>query len=240
MGLAALLVRLTGAFFGFVATLRFAVLARGFAWPEVFRRVAGLAAPVFLGFFGFIKNGPCQGWSVRLGRLSAEFRRCNGNLGSVVSGSRSACKGAIAGIESPQRSQLMGASKSKSRKDQPPSRRIFIVDDEPMLLELAAKIIGGLNYDVEAFSNPEKALRAYSESTSPPDLVITDFAMHQMDGLDLIRECRRLHPKQKIILLSGTVDQTVFAGTGVRPDRFLEKPYQPTDLAAAIQDVLAD
>jgi CheY-like chemotaxis protein len=133
----------------------------------------------------------------------------------------------------------MGASKSKSRKEQPPGPRIFIVDDEPMLLELAAKIIGSLDCEVVTFNNPEKALQAYSESATPPDLIITDFAMHQMDGLDLIRECRRLHPKQKIILLSGTVDQTIFAGTGVRPDRFLEKPYQPADLADLVQDILA-
>src|SRR4051812_15275604 len=133
----------------------------------------------------------------------------------------------------------MGASKSKKREGQPAGPRIFIVDDEPMLLELAAKIISALDCRVETFNNPEKALQAYSESETPPELIITDFAMHQMDGLDLIRECRRLHPRQKIILLSGTVDETIFAGTGVRPDRFLEKPYQPADLAEVVQDILA-
>ena len=100
----------------------------------------------------------------------------------------------------------------------------------------AAKLMAGY---VHQFGSYEKALQAYSESETPPDLIITDFAMHQMDGLDLIRECRRLHPRQKIILLSGTVDETIFAGTGVRPDRFLEKPYQPADLAEVVQDILA-
>lgn len=109
-----------------------------------------------------------------------------------------------------------------------------------MLLELAQKVLGNLKYQVQAFNDPEKALNAYSKAETPPDLVITDFAMHKMDGLDLIRECRRLHPKQKMILLSGTVDQTVYSGTGVRPNRFLEKPYQPAQLAEAVQETLAD
>lgn len=132
----------------------------------------------------------------------------------------------------------MGATKSKKTSGPPSGPCIFVVDDEPLLLEMAAKILG--RYQVQTFSDPEKALAAYSESQTPPDLVITDFAMHKMDGLDLIRECRRLHPRQKIVLLSGTVDQTIYSGTGIRPDRFLEKPYRPGDLAELVQEILAD
>lgn len=132
----------------------------------------------------------------------------------------------------------MGAPKAKKMSGQPSGPRIFVVDDEPLLLEMAAKILG--RYQVQTFSDPEKALAAYCSAQLPPDLVITDFAMHKMDGLDLIRECRRLHPKQKIVLLSGTVDETVYHGTGVRPDRFLEKPYKPGELAEVVQEILAD
>jgi CheY-like chemotaxis protein len=134
----------------------------------------------------------------------------------------------------------MGAVKSKSGNGKPSRGRVFIVDVEPMLLELAEKVLGRLGYDIKTFNNPEKALTAYSSAENPPDLVITDFAMHQMDGLDLIRECRRLHPGQKIILLSGTIDETVYSGTGVRPDRFLEKPYLPPQLAEMVEELLAD
>jgi CheY-like chemotaxis protein len=134
----------------------------------------------------------------------------------------------------------MGAAKTKKPPGQSSGPRIFVVDDEPVLLELAERILNNLKYQVRTFNDPEKALSAYSSAESPPDLVITDFAMHKMDGLDLIRECRRLHPKQKILLLSGTIDETVYAGTGVRPNGFLAKPYQPAELAEVIQEVLAD
>jgi CheY-like chemotaxis protein len=116
--------------------------------------------------------------------------------------------------------------------------RIFIVDDEPILLELAEKVLSGLECDIQTFSNPEVALKTYSAAEKPPELVITDFAMHEMNGLDLIRACRRLHPKQKILLVSGTVDESIFNGTGIKPDRFLAKPYQPAALTSLVQELL--
>jgi CheY-like chemotaxis protein len=118
--------------------------------------------------------------------------------------------------------------------------RIIIVDDEPILLELAEKVLGGLEVEIQTFSNPELALKTYAAADRPPELIITDFAMHEMTGLDLIRACRRLHPKQKILLVSGTVDESVFNGTGVKPDRFLAKPYQPSALTDLVQQLLED
>ena len=118
--------------------------------------------------------------------------------------------------------------------------RIFVVDDEPILLELAEKVLSGLKCEIQTFNNPEVALKTYAAAARPPELIITDFAMHEMTGLDLIRACRRLHPKQKILLVSGTVDESVFNGTGIKPDRFLAKPYLPAALTGLVQELLED
>jgi CheY-like chemotaxis protein len=130
----------------------------------------------------------------------------------------------------------MGASKANNGDR--PRPRIFVVDDEPMLLELAQKVLSGLKCEIHTFSNPEIALQTYSTAENPPDVLITDFAMHEMDGLALIRACRRLNPKQKIILVSGTVDESIFNGTGIKPDLFLAKPYQPAALTGMVQELL--
>jgi CheY-like chemotaxis protein len=131
----------------------------------------------------------------------------------------------------------MGVSKSNNERQQ---RRavIFIVDDEPVLLELAQRILDNLDYEILTFGDPQSALKAYSAAQNPPDLLITDFAMHEMDGMALIRWCRRIHPKQKIILVSGTVDESVYSGAAAKPDRFLAKPYQPAQLATLVQELL--
>jgi CheY-like chemotaxis protein len=114
------------------------------------------------------------------------------------------------------------------------------VDDEPMLLELAERVLSTVECELRTFTNPATALREYTDAEKRPDLIITDFAMHEMDGMDLIRACRRLNPKQKIIMVSGTVDESIFADAADRPNFFLAKPYQPADLAVLVQKLLGD
>ncbi|HEX7655121.1 MAG TPA: response regulator [Verrucomicrobiae bacterium] len=113
---------------------------------------------------------------------------------------------------------------------------VFVVDDEPMLLELAAVIIKPLGCEVRTFRDPETALKEFS--VQRPELVLTDYAMGRMSGMDLVRECRRLNPDQKIILVSGTVDEHVFADAPAKPNRFLAKPYQLNDLCDTVRSLL--
>ena len=117
---------------------------------------------------------------------------------------------------------------------------IFAVDDEPMLLELIALVLEPLGFRVRTFHNPDTAVRAFSMSTPPPAIIITDYAMHTMTGMDLIRECRRVNPKQKVILVSGTVDEMIYFSSPTKPDHFLAKPYQAKELAALVKELLAE
>ncbi len=64
--------------------------------------------------------------------------------------------------------------------------------------------------------------------------------MHTMTGLELVEACRRIRPKQKILMLSGTVGQEVFETAPVKPDRFLAKPYQAKQLVEMVESMLAD
>jgi two-component system cell cycle sensor histidine kinase/response regulator CckA len=114
---------------------------------------------------------------------------------------------------------------------------IFVVDDEPMLLEMAVMILEPLHYQVRTFRDPQTAIAEFSAANPPPALIVTDYAMHSMTGMDLIRECRRIHPKQKIILLSGTVDESIYTKAEVKPDRFLAKPYQVSDFVTLVQSL---
>ncbi len=114
---------------------------------------------------------------------------------------------------------------------------VFVVDDEPMLLELAEVILKPLGCNVRTFRDPEVALKEVA--IAPPEVIVTDYAMGRMSGMDLIRECRRLNPKQKLILVSGTVDGQVFADAPVKPNLFLSKPYQIQELTESVRDLLA-
>lgn len=114
---------------------------------------------------------------------------------------------------------------------------VFVVDDEPMLLDLAEAILGAIGCEVRTFRDPELALQEFA--VDRPDLVLTDYAMGRMTGMDLIRECRRLNPQQKMVLISGTVDEHVFSDAPVKPDRFLTKPYQIYQLTDCVRELTA-
>jgi CheY-like chemotaxis protein len=114
---------------------------------------------------------------------------------------------------------------------------IFVVDDEPILLDLASAILQPLGFDVQTFRDPRKALRELP--AAKPAVVVTDYAMGEMNGLDLVRECRRVNPGQKMLLVSGTVDETIYGGLPVKPDRFLAKPYQVRDFVESVQELAA-
>jgi len=115
---------------------------------------------------------------------------------------------------------------------------VFAVDDEPMLLELITLVLEPLGYHVRTFRDPATAVRAMSLTKPPPELVITDYAMHNMTGMDLIRECRRINPQQKILLVSGTVDETIFRDAAQKPDQFLAKPYPAKQLAEIVRSLV--
>lgn len=113
---------------------------------------------------------------------------------------------------------------------------VFIVDDEVLLLDLAEALLAPLNCNVRKFANPEEALREFPKAA--PVVVVTDYAMGRMNGMDLIRECRRLNPHQKAILISGTVDGEVFAGAPVKPDAFIAKPYDIGQLVSIVREMI--
>ena len=114
---------------------------------------------------------------------------------------------------------------------------IFVVDDEPLLLDLATAILKPVGFQVRTFRDPRIALAEFP--ASKPVVIVTDYAMGEMNGLDLVRECRRVNPKQKMLLMSGTVDEHIYADLPQKPDGFLAKPYQIREFIESVQALAA-
>jgi CheY-like chemotaxis protein len=113
------------------------------------------------------------------------------------------------------------------------SPTVFVVDDEPMLLDLALAILQPAGYKVRTFRDPQQALAEFP--AAKPVVLVTDYAMGGMNGLELLRACRAINPGQKALLLSGTVDESIYADAAVKPDGFLAKPYRLHDLIESVQ-----
>ena len=120
-----------------------------------------------------------------------------------------------------------------------PRPLVFALDDEPRLLELVAMVLEPLGCRVQTFRDPAAAVRAFSLAQPRPELIITDFAMYAMNGLDVIRDCRRIHPHQKVLMVSGTVDESIYYDSPYKPDQFLAKPYPAAQLAELVMALLA-
>jgi len=116
---------------------------------------------------------------------------------------------------------------------------IYVVDDEPMLLELACAILEPRGFAVKTFRDSNSAIKAFTAAESPPALIITDYAMHSTTGLDLIQACRRIQPRQRFLMVSGTVDENIYRDSPDKPDRFLAKPYQAKQLVDLVESLLA-
>jgi DNA-binding NtrC family response regulator len=135
----------------------------------------------------------------------------------------------------------MNPSKANhSAGDRKAGTLIYVVDDEPVLLELASVILEPLGYEVETFRDAQSALTAFASAKPRPTLIITDFSMHATSGLALIEACRKIQPRQKVLLVSGTVDERVYEDSAPKPNQFLAKPYNVKQLEEAVKTLLGD
>ena len=117
---------------------------------------------------------------------------------------------------------------------------IYVVDDSAMLVEFAAVVLRSAGYEVKEFTDPRILLKAMGESGHRPALLITDYDMgvRDLNGLELIVNCHKVHPAMKTILASGTVDGSVTLHHPARVDRFLSKPYPPAQLKSLVAELL--
>lgn len=111
---------------------------------------------------------------------------------------------------------------------------ILVVDDEPMLLRTWARIVTWAGHSCQQAANGKEALERYS--AAKPDLVLSDYHMAGMTGLELFRELKKTNPDVKMILLSGLITQEeveTCLAEGVKMVLF--KPVETEVLIAAIE-----
>jgi CheY-like chemotaxis protein len=115
---------------------------------------------------------------------------------------------------------------------------ILVIDDIKEQRELATKMLGKLNYRVKAVSSGEEAVEYLK--TNKADLLVLDMIMDPgMDGLDTYKAILELHPKQKVIIVSGfseteRVKEAKVLGAG----NYLRKPYVIEKLGLAARKEL--
>ena len=116
----------------------------------------------------------------------------------------------------------------------PAAPRILVVDDEEAITYVFERYLSMAGYDVSVADNGSDAVRAGEERAF--DLLITDFRMPGMNGVEVIHALRRLQPGLPALVISGN---PIEAGTMLEGVRFLSKPVSMADLLAIIPSLIA-
>ena len=119
-----------------------------------------------------------------------------------------------------------------------PVRTVLVVDDDAMVRDLEAQVLRLQGYQVlEAESAAEALLLAGQAGVV--HLLITDYAMPEVDGLELSRRFRAVHPKTPVLMVSGSLPLLhVRSKPELERFEFLAKPFQFHELLHKVRRLL--
>ncbi len=115
----------------------------------------------------------------------------------------------------------------------------MVVDDEDMVItSIRAYLNLETEYDVRGFTSPEEAVRHLE--THPVDVVLSDYLMPKMNGLQLLGKAKELQPEAARVLLTGHADKqsAIQAINDVGLFQYLEKPWDNAQLLLVINSAI--
>ena len=116
---------------------------------------------------------------------------------------------------------------------------ILLVEDEPMILDIAVKMLERQGYTVLAAATPGEAIRLAREHAGEIHLLMTDVVMPEMNGRDLAKNLLSLYPNLKRLFMSGyTADVIAHHGVLDEGVQFIQKPFSVQTLAVKVREVL--
>ena len=119
--------------------------------------------------------------------------------------------------------------------------RVLYVDDDDVMLAVAAALLERWGYRVTTARDAAEALEIVRGQPGGFDLVITDFNMPGLSGVDVLRELRKLRPTLPVILTSGFVSEEMLQeAMTAGASRVVRKENLQDELAAEVAQVLRD
>jgi CheY-like chemotaxis protein len=123
---------------------------------------------------------------------------------------------------------------------QKPTIQILLVDDDPHIRSLGRELLEKLGYGVETAEKGEEVLEKFQQGQSV-DLVILDYHLPGMSGLEVCRRLKPLAPGVRMLIASGfsstqEIEQLRAAGAA----GFLRKPFRLKELQSQIEEILRE
>ena len=115
--------------------------------------------------------------------------------------------------------------------------RILVADDDTGVRTFICDCLRSAGYRIIEAEDGEEALQFLTQQA--PDLLIVDFAMPGLNGVDVVKRARQQVPELPIILATGYADMKAVEAV-MGPDRILRKPFKVDDLEAAVALALGE
>ncbi|MDH4262156.1 MAG: SpoIIE family protein phosphatase [Spirochaetia bacterium] len=118
---------------------------------------------------------------------------------------------------------------------------IYVVDDEPINIEVVARILDKLNYKITKISSGKECLNLLTSSADKPDLILLDVMMPEMSGFEVTKIIRDKFNSYElpIILLTALNDENnIKYGFECGANDYISKPFRSNELVARIKTLL--
>lgn len=116
---------------------------------------------------------------------------------------------------------------------------LLVVDDDPMVLDVAAAMLEEAGFKVISAEDGIKAVEIYKAEQDRIDAVLMDMSMPELGGQDAARQIKALDPAARIILSSGYTEMDILPEESSRMvDGFIQKPYRYEDLIKTVEEAL--
>ena len=110
-------------------------------------------------------------------------------------------------------------------------KTILVVDDDPATLELVSEMFLGGNYEILTASTGESAIQLARGYKGEIQLLLSDFQMPEMSGIELATKLTHERPQLKVLMMSAFTEGMLVLNEGWH---FLPKPFIPSQLRALV------
>lgn len=122
-------------------------------------------------------------------------------------------------------------------KKEPPLAEILLVDDEPSVLLALKLLLEALGYAVRDFVSAPDAIE-FLKNGGSCDLFICDLKMPKMNGINALRESKKVKPEVPFVLMSAHANnEEVRLAKELGASGFLAKPFSPEQLHQVVRDI---
>jgi CheY-like chemotaxis protein len=116
---------------------------------------------------------------------------------------------------------------------------VMVIDDEAEIALIEKEMLESLGYSVRSFDDSREALDVFTRDPGAFDIIVTDFTMPHLPGLDLMRKVRKIRRDIPVIICSGRFDllsESMAHDLGIA--QRLSKPVTVKEMALAVSDAL--